>query len=107
MRDESTRTPRGQGPTGGRETLDQKGVTFLETPGDERRAYKIMEFCRAYGLSSVALHELWRQGRGPRVIPLTHSPQGRCIIPVDEAERWWREQTQEHRNSPKAGSQAA
>src|SRR4051794_40023859 len=58
-----------------------------------RQVYTVKEFCEAYAISRGTLFTLWREGRGPKFMKLGgggFGPNGRLLIPVEEAESWQR-----------------
>jgi hypothetical protein len=53
-----------------------------------RQAHRPEEFCRVHGMTRATLYQLWREGRGPRVIRLSQGPKAKILIPVEAAEEW-------------------
>lgn len=69
---------------------------MLLNPTQSRRAYRLPEFCAAYGISRSALYSLWAAGGGPRFFKVGAGEKARIVIPVDEAEAWLRARVEEH-----------
>src|SRR3954453_16795011 len=61
-------------------------ITFLEALGDVRQAYRPEEFARSHGMTRATLYQLWREGRGPRVIRLSSGPKAKIVIPGEAAQ---------------------
>ena len=68
-------------------------------PTQSRRAYRLPEFCAAYGISRSALYKLWSEGRGPRFFKVGQGEKARIIIPVEEADAWCRQRVADHREA--------
>src|SRR5215213_11832887 len=57
------------------------------------QVYDVRSFCEAYAISRGTLFTLWREGRGPKFMKLGgggFGPNGRLLIPVEEAAAWQR-----------------
>jgi predicted DNA-binding transcriptional regulator AlpA len=50
----------------------------------EKSAYRILEFCHAYGISRAKLYELWRSKKGPKTFRVGR----RVLISIEAAEAW-------------------